>query len=176
VAPDDYPALALSVAGSHDLPTLRGWWEASDIDLKERLGLYPAAGEVARQHALRARDHAALLAAFRKAGVLHADADPDADADTGDDADAGVDVETLVRAAHEFLARSRSMLAMAQIDDITDESEPVNVPATSEEHPNWRRRLSVDLEALAEHSRLDQVCRSFSAARGSRRRTKRDIA
>ena len=41
VPPDAYPPLALAVAGSHDLPTLRGWWEERDIALKDRLGLYP---------------------------------------------------------------------------------------------------------------------------------------
>jgi len=38
---------------------------------------------------------------------------------------------------------------MVQIDDLTDEADPVNVPATSDEHPNWRRRLSMTLEELA---------------------------
>src|SRR5205085_399120 len=37
--PSEYPPLAVAVAGSHDLPTLRGWWQEHDIDLKERLGL-----------------------------------------------------------------------------------------------------------------------------------------
>ena len=39
--PSAYPALALAVVGSHDLPTLRGWWEGRDLDLKEQLGLFP---------------------------------------------------------------------------------------------------------------------------------------
>ena len=41
--PNAYPPLALAVVGSHDLPTLRGWWEGRDLDLKEQLGLFPAA-------------------------------------------------------------------------------------------------------------------------------------
>ena len=35
---------------------------------------------------------------------------------------------------------------MAQLDDITLEIEPVNVPTTSDEYPNWRRRYAVQLE------------------------------
>jgi 4-alpha-glucanotransferase len=38
--PEEYPRLAVSVAGSHDMPPLRGWLGAADITLKERLGLY----------------------------------------------------------------------------------------------------------------------------------------
>ncbi|MBE7181970.1 MAG: 4-alpha-glucanotransferase, partial [Terriglobus roseus] len=33
-----YQRLALSTASSHDLPTLRGWWEGEDLRLRERLG------------------------------------------------------------------------------------------------------------------------------------------
>ena len=51
-----YPPLALAVVGSHDLPTLRGWWQSRDIELKERLGLYPEPGEAARQRHARERD------------------------------------------------------------------------------------------------------------------------
>ena len=64
-----------------------------------------------------------------------------------------------------FLARTPSVLAMAQIDDITDEPDPVNVPSTSDEHPNWRRRLSCDLEDLETGSRLDEICRLLADER-----------
>jgi 4-alpha-glucanotransferase len=55
---------------------------------------------------------------------------------------------------------------MAQIDDLTDEVEPVNVPATSDEHPNWRRRLSMTLEELAARPRFIDIAESFRAERG----------
>ena len=150
--PDRYPALALAVAGSHDLPTLRGWWEAGDIALKERLHLYPDADGPAKARQERERDREQLLAALRAEGLL-----PEA----GD-----VEVEALVRAAHSYLGRSRSVLAIAQIDDITDEAEPVNVPATSDERPNWRRRLSLTLEELSAAPRLDALPETLAAGRG----------
>jgi malto-oligosyltrehalose trehalohydrolase/4-alpha-glucanotransferase len=40
LAPSDYPVAAVAVLGSHDLPTLRGWWEGRDLDLKEAHALY----------------------------------------------------------------------------------------------------------------------------------------
>ena len=40
------------------------------------------------------------------------------------------------------------MLSMVQLDDLLGEDEPVNVPATSTEHPNWRRKYSYALETL----------------------------
>ena len=153
--PGRYPALALAVAGSHDLPTLRGWWEASDIALKEGLHLYPGADGAAEARQERARDRKQLLAALRAEGLL-----PEA----GD-----VEVDALVRAAHSYLGRSRSALAIAQIDDITDEADPVNVPATSDERPNWRRRLSLTLEELGADRRLDALSETLAAGRGTLR-------
>jgi 4-alpha-glucanotransferase len=55
---------------------------------------------------------------------------------------------------------------MAQIDDLTDEADPVNVPATSDEHPNWRRRLSMTLEELAGRPRFIDIAEIFRAERG----------
>ena len=68
--PQAYPPLALAVVGSHDLPTLRGWWEGRDLDLKERLGLFPDADEARRQRETRERDKRQLVTALRREGLL----------------------------------------------------------------------------------------------------------
>jgi malto-oligosyltrehalose trehalohydrolase/4-alpha-glucanotransferase len=152
--PKAYPVPALAVVGSHDLPTLRGWWEARDLDLKEHLGLFPNAGEATRQRQMRDRDRSQLLLALRREGLLPQDSQPD--------------IPTLSRAAHAFLARSPCVLAMAQIDDLTDEADPVNVPTTADEHPNWRRRLSMTLDEMAERPRFTDITKIFAAERTSR--------
>jgi 4-alpha-glucanotransferase len=150
--PEAYPRLALAVVGSHDLPTLRGWWEGRDIALKERLGLYPEPEEAERQREARKRDKAALLGALRRAALL-----PEGEGD--------VDIPTLARAAHAYLALTPSMLAMAQIDDLTDEADPVNVPTTSDEHPNWRRRLSITLEEIEARPRFTDIAEIYRVER-----------
>ena len=159
--PAAYPALALAAVGSHDLPTLRGWWEERDLDLKEQLGLFRGPREAARQREARDRDRMQLLRALRSERLLPANGEPD--------------IPTLSRAAHAFLARTPSALAMVQIDDLTDEADPVNVPATSDEHPNWRRRLSMTRRTrgpttLHRHCRdLPRRARGWKARRNERR-------
>jgi 4-alpha-glucanotransferase len=128
IPPERYPALAVAVAGSHDLPTLRGWLVESDIELKERLGLYPSEDEVLAQRSLRSGGRRAVL----KALELPHRTEP----------------EHFSVAVHRFLGRTTSMLTMVQLDDLLGEDEPVNVPATSTEHPNWRRKYSHTLEGL----------------------------
>jgi 4-alpha-glucanotransferase len=146
--PSAYPEHAVAVVGSHDLPTLRGWWEGRDLDLKAGLGLFPGSDEASHQRDARTRDRAQLLSALRREGLL-----PPGEEEP--------DVPVLSRAAHRFLARSPSALALAQIDDLTDEADPVNVPATSDEHPNWRRRLSMTLEELASRPRFIDIAQIF---------------
>jgi 4-alpha-glucanotransferase len=150
--PDQYPSLALAVVGSHDLPTLRGWWEGSDILLRESLGLYPKPENVQQARAERDSDRRQLFEALKSAKLV---------SDVPD-------IETLIEAAHSYLARSNSVLAMAQIDDICNEAEPVNVPSTSTEHPNWRRRLSLSLEELAHHPRFLALAEIFEKERKAR--------
>jgi 4-alpha-glucanotransferase len=77
-----------------------------------------------------------------------------------------IDVEKLVFAANGYLARSRSALSMLQIDDMTGEVDPVNVPGTSDEHPNWRRRLSLSLEELANSPGFHALARLYQSERG----------
>jgi 4-alpha-glucanotransferase len=151
ISPDQYPARSLAVSGSHDLPTLHAWWEARDIDLKLRLGLFPAPEEESRQRDARQRDKLQLLKALRREKLIKATDE--------------VDIGQLVRAAHIFLARSQSVLAMAQLDDLTDEVEPVNVPGTSSEHSNWSRRLSVGVEELLGNPLFDDIMKIFAAER-----------
>jgi 4-alpha-glucanotransferase len=150
--PSAYPPLALAVLGSHDLPTLRGWWEERDLDLKEQLGLFPEPDEASRQRQAREREREQFLEALRRERLLPENGEPD--------------IPALARAAHVFLARTPSVLAMVQIDDLTDEADPVNVPATSDEHPNWRRRLSMTLEELAGRPRFNDIAEIFRAERG----------
>jgi len=60
--------------------------------------------------------------------------------------------EDALGAAHEFVARSPSLLMLAQVDDLEGETEPLNVPGTDRERPNWRRRNRGNIEELDQNS------------------------
>ena len=152
VAPHRYPALSLAVAGSHDLPTIRAWMAGSDLKLKGQLELFPNAKLMKEATLARVIDRQQLLAAFKE---LHLASDP------------AMPMNQFVEAAHTFLASSSSAIAMIQVDDITQEETPVNVPTTSTEHPNWRRRLSMSLEAIAGDPHFHALTRLLNEARGS---------
>ncbi len=56
----------------------------------------------------------------------------------------------LLADAHEFVARTPCAIMLVQADDLSGETEPLNVPGTDKERPNWRRRLSLGSSALAD--------------------------
>ncbi|SMH45260.1 malto-oligosyltrehalose trehalohydrolase [Azospirillum agricola] len=153
--PDDYPSLALATFGSHDLATLRGWWEGHDIALKEEKGLYPAADEAGKQRDRRRADRGALIDALRAAAIP---------LPAGFGADSPYD-DALGHAVHGFLARTGSALAMVQLDDLTGERAQVNLPGTVDQYPNWRRKLSLTLEELADAPEPAAVAAILAAAR-----------
>jgi len=151
IAPEDYPPLALAVAGSHDLPTLRAWWRGQDLKLKQALDLFPTDLETAQAASDRGKDREALSRALRNAEVV---------------GNSSLDEGSFVEAVHDFLARTPCILTMLQLDDITGEVDPVNVPTTSSEHANWRRRLSLHLEQLSEHPGFISAIEILQTQRG----------
>jgi (1->4)-alpha-D-glucan 1-alpha-D-glucosylmutase len=159
--PRDYPAGALVAATTHDLPTLSGWWAGSDIALRERLKLFPSEKIRADQLAARPRERDELLAAIRGEGLMPASIQ-------GDAKSVPAMTPELVEAIHAFLARTPSRLLMVQLEDVFGAVEQANLPGTTNEHPNWCRKLSVPVERWAEHEGLARLARRLAAeGRGS---------
>jgi len=127
-----YPEQALVTAGTHDLPTLKGFWTGRDIDWRRRLDLYPDEAARESDRAAREDDRAKLLAALVDAGLW-----PDDRTEPG-----GVAFDSaLNEAVHRFMAATPSRLMMVQLEDLVGAEEMMNLPGTVDEHPNWRRRL-----------------------------------
>ena len=121
-----YPRKSVACVTTHDLPTIAGWWQGEDIREKEALGLIPA----------EAADAARIERAASKLAFLRA---------IGLEEEAGLDVmpplPAIVAAAHDFIRRTPSLIAIAQLDDLVGEFTGVNLPGTDRERPNWRRKL-----------------------------------
>jgi 4-alpha-glucanotransferase len=155
--PDEYPRSALATIGSHDLPTLRGWWEGHDIELKERLKIYPDPEATAKQRQIRTLERGRLVEALRAAD-LSLPISIDANSPWN---------EALMTAAHAFLARTDAAIAMAQIDDLAGNADQVNLPGTSDKYPNWRRKVALTLEELVDDPRACAGMTVLSAARSA---------
>ena len=142
--PAHYPREALACVGIHDLHTLAGWWSGHDIDVRHEIGILEAV-EVGRMKELRAHQRRRALGVLAGEGLLPAGLE----AVMRNEADAPETLpESLAVAFHRLLSRTPSRLFVVQAEDLTGAIDQVNIPGTVAEHPNWKRKLAVDLEAL----------------------------
>jgi 4-alpha-glucanotransferase len=68
-----------------------------------------------------------------------------------------------------FLADTRSRLLVVSMEDVLGLKDQVNLPGTTNEHPNWRRRLPVPLEDLKNQEGLTSVAEIMRSAGRTRR-------
>jgi 4-alpha-glucanotransferase len=155
IPPRDYPRRAIATITTHDLPTLLGYWSASDVELRRRLSLYPS--DEMRLQVLdeRVRDRHALLAALGAEGIPVTDCDG---SETSYSA-------ALSRAVHVYLARTQSALVVLQAEDLLGMADPVNVPGTHEDHANWQRKMSCDTHAMFETEAVRTLLGDVHSAR-----------
>ncbi|MGQ0652853.1 MAG: malto-oligosyltrehalose synthase [Betaproteobacteria bacterium] len=127
-----FPPEALVCVSTHDLPTWRGFWASQDLKLRRSLGLTRDPG----------REQAARDAELEKLRHLGLDDNP--------------------LSAHAFIARTPSMIALLQPEDVFDLVEQANLPGTTGEHPNWRRKLPLTLERWKGDARVQASARAMA--------------
>jgi 4-alpha-glucanotransferase len=54
----------------------------------------------------------------------------------------------LMEKVHYYLAKTASKITVIQLEEVLQIEAPVNIPGTSEEYPNWRRKLTHSLESI----------------------------
>ena len=148
--PAQYPAQALAVVGTHDLPTLTGYWSGEDLRVRAGLGAF--ADEAARRKAWEERDRekTMILGALKREGLL-----PEGMTENG--ATVPMMTPELCRAIHTYLAKTPSWIVIANLEDAFGDLSQTNVPGTVESHPNWSRKYSIQVGELVRDDQLGQL-------------------
>jgi 4-alpha-glucanotransferase len=115
--------------------------------------LAPDSSEAAERDQ-RAQDRQTLWSAFGHAGVA-SQAMPAPD-----------QPEPVIDAALAFIGRTPAPLALTPVEDLIGSMEQPNVPGTTDQHPNWRRRMPRDAETLLS---TDDAERRIAILNGARR-------
>jgi 4-alpha-glucanotransferase len=119
--PDEYPHQAAVSSSTHDLATLSGFFSARDITARHEAGLIDDAA-AQQQYDSREHEKKMLAEALERAGF--------ADDPLG------------------FLLSTPCALAVINQEDLTGELDQQNLPASTWQHPNWRRKMRVAVEEL----------------------------
>lgn len=127
----DPPSAVIASLNTHDMPTFAAYWDALDVDDRRDLGLLTDE-EARRERADRARLRARVARQLRAPPV------------GADDAPAPAVLVLLL----ERLAASDARILLINLEDLWLETRPQNVPGTSAERPNWRRRALWDLARI----------------------------
>lgn len=126
------PRRSVAAINTHDMVPFAGFVAGDDLERRLELGLLDE--DQAREER---RQRATLIDALRDYLRAHGFLD------TSDDS-----VAALYRAGLAWLARSPGELVLANIEDFWGERQPQNVPGTTDQYPNWRRRFRLALEDL----------------------------
>ncbi|MGA8029660.1 MAG: 4-alpha-glucanotransferase [Bryobacteraceae bacterium] len=140
----EYPRQALVSSTTHDLPTIAGFWTFRDIEARRAAGLAEET-EYRAQIEDRKREKQRMLDILHSENLLpHYYARNAAEAPEMDG--------SLHNAIVGFLAQAPSMLLLLNQEDFTKETEQQNLPCSTAEYPNWRRKMKVKIEDLSSSS------------------------
>lgn len=159
--PNEYLKLALVAAGTHDMPTMPGFWMGSDVEIAQNLGIYDDAARVMDAFAERTLERRAIIETLSRDGRWFMTPEYFEDELYGQRLP-----PKLIEHIYRYLASSPSLVFLPQLEDILDQTQQMNVPGTSWEYPNWRHKLPKTVEELVSDERMQRICAILRQERG----------
>lgn len=156
-SPAHYTEQSMSALCTHDMPTLRGFWHCDDLKLGRELGLYPDEAQLKTLFDGRAESKQRILDSVNWHGFLPENVGRDALYVPMDRA--------LSEGLQLHLAAGASALLSLQLEDWLEMDKPVNIPGTVDEYPNWRRKLSANLEDLFNRQNIVDLTKRLTEVR-----------
>lgn len=147
----NYPYQAMTTLSTHDLPTVQGYWKGYDFELGQKYGVYPNEKVLNILRNTRHSNKEAIRRAVEAVQPLEADS-------------AGV-TQTFNHQLQSYVADTNSVLFGSQPEDWLNMLEPVNIPGTSTEYPNWRRKLSKTTQEIFADQTIVQLLEKIEAKR-----------
>jgi 4-alpha-glucanotransferase len=126
------PANSMASVNTHDMPTFSAFYGGLDIDTFREFGFFDEE-EAGDADESRNKLMELLIKFLGEEALLDASQPTE---------------EAILKAALSFLASSRAKSLLVNLEDLWQETEPQNIPGTTSEYPNWRRKFSRDLESF----------------------------
>lgn len=163
-AEETYPRGAVAMTTTHDTATLAGFWAGLDLERRAQCAQLPAGQTLEDAQKLRQREREGLSRA------LSGDNGPRV---VPQDSGFKQEIERAVNAAISFIADSAAQMAIIPLEDLMAQEEQPNLPGTTVEHPNWRRRYATDPQTLAAQTDFSARTDILQSARGKRKAQQR---
>jgi 4-alpha-glucanotransferase len=139
-SPSHYPVQSMATLTTHDMPTLIGYWHCDDLALGKEVGLYPDPEVLSSLYDNRHENKQHILDTLHGHGSISSAISHDVNY-------VGMTTE-LNFGMQTHMASGSSALLSVQLEDWLQMDKPVNIPGTYDEYPNWRRKLSHNLDDI----------------------------
>ncbi|MDK9764539.1 4-alpha-glucanotransferase [Vibrio sp. D420a] len=157
ISPKHYASQSMAALCTHDMPTLRGFWHCDDLKMGQEIGLYPNQEQLNGLFDDRLECKQGILDSVAWHGFL-----PDG---VGRDASQVPMDSYLAEALQLHVAAGSSTLLSVQLEDWLEMDQPVNIPGTVDEYPNWRRKLSMNLDEIFAHDDVNRIASRLTEVR-----------
>lgn len=134
------PSRCVASLNTHDMPTFAAHWTGKDLADRADLDLLTPK-QLAAERKRRRQLNSALQEFLKRKRWLGSKKDTDA----------------IMRACLRWLSASSAEMVLINLEDLWLEETPQNVPGTSRERPNWRRKARFAIEEIFD----DNGLRSF---------------
>lgn len=156
-SPAHYPVQSMATLTTHDMPTLIGFWHCDDLNLGKELGVYPDAQVLQNLFNDRHANKQHILDTLHGHHSISTQISSDVNY-------VGMS-QALNFGMQKHMAGGSSALLSLQLEDWLEMDKPVNIPGTFDEYPNWRRKLSQNLEDIFSQAKLQQLGRELTKRR-----------
>ena len=143
------PRLSVAALNTHDMPPFAAYWRGLDTDDRLDLGLVTEP-QADQEHRQMAKMRAAIVKELRRRKLLGPE-EPT--------------VDDVARALLVALGKSRAHVVVANLEDLWCETRPQNVPGTTEERVNWRRKARHSLEEIQTSFGVNEMLGALDEAR-----------
>jgi 4-alpha-glucanotransferase len=156
-SPKHYPEQSMSTLTTHDMPTLKSYWHCHDLELGKELGLYPTEEILSTLYVSRHDNKQAILDTLHG----HQSVNDEVGRDVRD-----VSMNQVLNFGMQVhMAGGSSALLSLQLEDWLEMEKPVNIPGTFNEYPNWRRKLTRNLQDIFDDHSLNHLAANLTEAR-----------
>ena len=148
------PAHSVASLNTHDMPTFAAHWRGLDINDRADLGLFTKA-EARKEHARRAELNLAMARFLQGKGLLKGEIRNGV---------GSIRPAAILKACLRWLRPSPAEIVLLNLEDLWEEENPQNVPGTSTERPNWRRKARLSIEQILNNVEIRDVLRTLGGS------------
>lgn len=155
---------SIASLNTHDMPPFASFWKGQDIADRTRVGIInqtKARKELITRSIIKDK----LTAFLKRRHFLQGRAT----------------TLSVLKGCLAYLAASRARLILINLEDLYLEPHSQNIPSTTTEYPNWRRKARLSLEAFCQTPRITTILGEINRIRsgdgikhGTRKTEKRD--